>query len=66
MTRRDVIRVLERMTRDAESQQALAAQLKVSPQYLSDVLAGRREPGQKILHALGLKREVQYVREAIP
>ncbi len=32
----------------------------VSPSYLSDVLAGRREPGPKILAALGLSRRPAY------
>jgi transcriptional regulator with XRE-family HTH domain len=37
-----------------------AADLGVSSQYLSDVLHGRREPGPKILNALGLERVVTY------
>lgn len=34
----------------------------VSPAYLCDVLRGHREPGERILKPLGLKREVRYVR----
>lgn len=33
----------------------------VSPAYVSDVIAGRREPGKKILKALGLEKVVTYV-----
>lgn len=33
----------------------------ISPAYVSDVIQGRREPGEKILKALGLKRVVSYV-----
>lgn len=38
----------------------LAAEIGVSRQYLSDVLAGRREAGPAILHSLGLERVVVY------
>lgn len=41
-------------------QQQLANRLGVSPQYLCDVLAGRREPGNKLLSGLGCKRVVIY------
>lgn len=36
----------------------------VSNAYLSDVLKGRREPGEKILAALGLERITYYRRKA--
>jgi hypothetical protein len=42
------------------SQAELARELDVSPQYLHDVLNGRREPGRKILKALGVERVVSY------
>lgn len=32
----------------------------MSPTYLSDVLVGRREPGDKILTALKLERVITY------
>jgi hypothetical protein len=38
-----------------------AIYLGVSPQYLSDVMRGRREPGESILNALNLRKEVSYV-----
>ena len=44
------------------SQKAAAAKLGVSPQFLHDVLNGRREAGQKLASALGLKRIIKYVR----
>lgn len=43
-------------------QQIAASAWRVSPQYVSDVLAGRREPGQKLLKALGYRRVVIYER----
>lgn len=42
------------------SQKDYAQQHGLSEQYLSDVLRGRREPGQKILDALGVERVVGY------
>ncbi len=44
------------------SQLKLARELGVSPTYLNDVLKGRREPGEKILAGLGLRRSVTYRR----
>ncbi len=42
------------------TQAAFAKQLGISPQYLGDVLNGRREPGGTILHAIGFERVVRY------
>lgn len=38
----------------------LARRIGVSPQYLSDIIAKRREPGPKILKALGYTKVVAY------
>lgn len=40
---------------EQSSQKDVAAQLGVSQSYLNDILQGHREPGQKILTALGLE-----------
>lgn len=45
------------------TQKAVADQLGFSQQYLSDVLHGRKEPGAKILDALGLERVITYRRK---
>jgi len=45
------------------SQVAVARELGVSPAYISDILQLRREPGPKVLDALGLEREVRYRRK---
>ena len=37
-----------------------AAKNQVSTAYVSDVLRGRRDPGEKILQALGLRKIVGY------
>lgn len=42
------------------TKQETAKRLGVSPQYLSDIIAKRREPGPKILKALGYTKVVAY------
>lgn len=42
------------------SQKAFAARYGISEQYLTDILKRRREPGEKILKALGFRRIVTY------
>ncbi len=42
------------------SQKDLAAQFKISPAFLCDVLRGYREPSVRILKPLGLQRVVIY------
>lgn len=44
---------------------AWARPLGISQAYVSDVLAGRREPGDKILQALGLEKVVTYRKAAV-
>jgi hypothetical protein len=34
----------------------------VSPAYMSDILNGRREPGESVLRALGFRKVVRYER----
>lgn len=55
-----VIRSLRKQSQARGSQRALAKYLGVSPAYLSDVLKGRREPGPKILDALGMTKRTVY------
>ena len=42
------------------SQLSFAEAIGVSPQYLSEVLNGRRDPGNSILEAIGVERIVTY------
>ncbi len=42
------------------TQAQFAKWLEVSPQYLSDVYAGKRAPGPKILEALGIIQRTEY------
>ena len=56
---RAIRRYLRRRARRA-GQAQLARDLRVSPQYLSDILAKRRMPGPKILRALDLRALAVY------
>jgi DNA-binding transcriptional regulator YdaS (Cro superfamily) len=47
----------------AGGQSAWAERHSLSPAYVSDVLNARRDPGDSILRALGLRRVVRYVIE---
>jgi hypothetical protein len=47
---------------EAGSQLAWSRQTGVSTPYISDVLSGRREPGQKLLDALDMDKVVDYRR----
>ena len=58
----DVLTTLRREVKAAGSQKALAERLGVSNTYLCDVLAGRRDPGDKILVPLGVEKVVTYRR----
>jgi hypothetical protein len=57
----DVCARLRLACKAAGGQQVWAQANAVSPQYVSDVLAARREPGDAILRALGLRKVVRYV-----
>jgi transcriptional regulator with XRE-family HTH domain len=56
----DVVQEL-RNKLDGRTQADLAAEMEITPQYLSDLLSERRDPGKKVLAYLGLK--VGYVRD---
>ncbi|WP_158871485.1 helix-turn-helix transcriptional regulator [Antarcticirhabdus aurantiaca] len=52
----DVVRLLHEVCREAGSQKSWAEAHDLSPAYVSDVIAGRRDPGASVLAALGLER----------
>ena len=60
MNRGNLIALLMAGVRVKGSQKAFAEHLGISTAYLNDVLHNRREPGEKILDALGIKRIVTY------
>jgi transcriptional regulator with XRE-family HTH domain len=55
----DPIRML-RETLDGGNQAQMARKIGISPQYLNDVLSGKRGAGDKILAYLGLEKIVTY------
>lgn len=57
-----VIALLRKKQGDRTAKE-LAEELEITPQYLSDIYLGRREPGPAVLDRLGLERDVIY-REA--
>ena len=61
VTKEQFLQHVKRCVKTAGTQRELAAQWGLSPQYLSDVLAGRREPGRKLTNAAGFGgREVVF------
>lgn len=60
MTADEVRTMLREACRKAGTSAAFADKHSLSQAYVSDTLNGRREPGPKILRALGLVSEPQY------
>jgi hypothetical protein len=58
----EVLRALRVACKAAGGQKAWAERNGVSAQYVCDVLSARRDPGDSILAALGLRRVVRYMR----
>jgi len=60
MTAEDVRNLIRQECAAAGSARAWAVKIGISGAYVSDVLAGKREPGDSILAPLGLERIVTY------
>ena len=65
LTLLDVFARIGAACRDAGGQKAWAMKHGIRPQYVSDVLNARREPGVSILNALGLRKHVRYAEARI-
>lgn len=59
----DVIKLIRSEAAKHGTQKALADHLGISDAYLSDVLNGRKDPGEAILGPLGVERVVTYRRK---
>lgn len=64
MNLQDIVSLLERKALAPGGQQAVARTLGISSAYLSDIIGGKRQPGKKVLNALGLECVVTYRRKA--
>jgi len=63
MTEADVLRLLRKSCDDIGTVRAWALANDVSPQYVGDVLAGKRSIGPAILRALGIEAVTTYRRK---
>lgn len=61
MTADEVRERVREACRQAGSARAWGRDNDISSPYINDVLLGRRDPGAKILDALGLTKTVDYV-----
>lgn len=60
MNTEDVRRIILSACANRGGQKFFAESAGVSPQYVSDVLNGKREPGKSILDTLGIERVITY------
>lgn len=60
-TQGDLIAILRSQCAAAGGQTAWAARHGFSPQYVCDVLAGRRDVSEAMANALGFLREIRFV-----
>jgi hypothetical protein len=61
LTEEAMRRRLRAVVAGSKDQKTAARALGVSPQYLCEVLLGRRPAGPKLLRGIGLQRRVTYV-----
>ena len=66
MTKESLIRELQKRVKAEGSAYKAAAALNSAPSHLSDVISGRREPGPKLLTALGLESVTIYRKKVTP
>ena len=64
-TQADLIAILRSACEAAGSQQAWAKAHDLSPQYVCDVLKGRRDVSETMANKLGFLREVRFVPFAV-
>jgi hypothetical protein len=62
LNREQVIALLKRQQGE-KSGREFAAELGITPPYLSDIYAGNRNPGPAVLERLGLTQETIYKRK---
>jgi DNA-binding transcriptional regulator YdaS (Cro superfamily) len=60
MNKEALIRKIRNRINRCGSQVSAAKSMDISPQYLNDILTGKRMPAGKILRALGVERVTTY------
>lgn len=60
LTSKDVRAELRDMLKEAGSRAALARKLGITATHVGDLLNGNRDPGDKVLPLLGLKKVIFY------
>ena len=58
------LQVLRQMVEQAKTQKAVAAQLRISQQYLCEVLSGRRDVSKSLADKLGYQRVITFLPKA--
>lgn len=53
-----IVKLRRRLT--GTTQAKVAKDLGITQAYLNDILRGKRDPGEKLLAALGLQRRITY------
>lgn len=61
LTHEEFVEAIRQFAKGCESQAHAADRIGVSPSYLSDIVRGRRGPGEKIAQAMGFRRKTSYV-----
>ena len=59
---KEMFAMLEARVEEAGSQKALADEIGCAPQFISNILGKRLDPGPKVLKALGIKKIVMMVK----
>lgn len=62
LTREDVIKLM-RKKQGQRTDAEFARELGISAPYLFEIFRGTRDPGDKVLEALGLQKETVYRKE---
>jgi transcriptional regulator with XRE-family HTH domain len=60
-TSKEVVKMLRSGQPPEKNDREYAEAIGISPAYLSDIYAGKREPGKKILKRLRLRRMIAFV-----
>ena len=59
-TQADVLEEISLLANSMSTHKALADKMGISDAYLCDIIAGRREPGPKVLQFLKLEKVIVY------